>query len=110
MIGLSSDIGLERRRDCACPFEDPSGPTHPALGDTCFADCLAAFLSSKFDQVQINDHVCRSLQENGGGGDAFYPLYYLDQKWCGLVPKSPFGQDREWALISFDTIFMRYDR
>lgn len=105
-MGLSTNVEIERRGDCACPFEDTKESTHPALGDTCFADCLAAFLNSKFNQNEINDNVCRSLQESGGGGDAFYPLYYLDQKWCGLVPKTPLGQDREWALISLDAILI----
>lgn len=94
MMGLPPGMELERRQDCACPFEDASGEPS-TLGDTCFADCLAAFLKSQFKQAQINDVVCRSLQESSGG-DAFYPLYYLDQKWCGLVPKDFYGQDREW--------------
>lgn len=94
MMGLSPDMGLERRQDCTCPFEGP-GAAQP-LKETstlCFKSCLDAFLKSRFNQTEINDAVCRSLQEGGGGGDVFYPLYYMDQKWCGLVPK-PF--DREW--------------
>lgn len=98
MMGLSPDMELEQRQNCACPFEAP-GDAPPVRGDGCFANCLDAFLKNRFNQGQINDVVCQSLQESGGGGDALYPLYYLDQKWCGLVPKSPFGQDREWDLV-----------
>lgn len=109
MLELLPDTNLERRQDCTCPFDAP-GEAPPQLGDKCFADCLAAFLKSKFSQVQINDAVCGSLQESGEGGDAFYALYYLDQRWCGLVPRSIFGQDREWnsgysaMQISWDII------
>lgn len=99
MSGQSGEIILERRDDCACPFDAPAeAPPVTVPKSACFQDCLRAFLMSKYGQEDINRALCQSISDDGGGGTAFYPLYYLDHKWCGLQWNDPDGlaQDRKY--------------
>lgn len=99
MTGVIAEMVLERRDNCACPFDAP-GEAPPKTDPTsaCFDDCLQAFLMRKYGQGDINQAVCQNISDSGGGGTAFYPLYYLDHKWCGLHWNDPdaLDQDREF--------------
>ncbi|KAJ0125428.1 hypothetical protein J7T55_006774 [Diaporthe amygdali] len=89
-MGATWEMGLDRRDDCACPFEAPGEA--PPVSDPksmCFDDCLRAFLMSQYGQSDINRAVCQNISDSGGGGPAFYPLYYMDHKWCGLHWNDP---------------------
>lgn len=97
-MGATWEMGLDRRDDCACPFEAPGEA--PPVSDPksmCFDDCLRAFLMSQYGQSDINRAVCQNISDSGGGGPAFYPLYYMDHKWCGLHWNDPAAlyQDRK---------------
>ncbi|KAL1865173.1 hypothetical protein Daus18300_007299 [Diaporthe australafricana] len=84
------DMVLDRRDDCTCPFEAPGeAPPMTDPKSTCFDDCLRAFLTSQYGQGELNPTVCQAISDSGGGGAAFYPLYYLDHKWCGLHWNNP---------------------
>lgn len=99
MTGAIAEMVLERRDDCACPFDSP-GEAPPRTDPTsaCFDACLQAFLMRKYGQEDINQAVCQNISNSGGGGSAFYPLYYLDHKWCGLHWNDPTAlyQDRKF--------------
>lgn len=99
MTGVIAEMVLERRDNCACPFDAP-GEAPPRTDPTsaCFDGCLQAFLMRKYGQGDINQAVCQNISDSGGGGTAFYPLYYLDHKWCGLHWNDPAAlyQDRKF--------------
>lgn len=101
MTGAIGEMALEQRDDCACPFEAP-GEASPTTDpkSVCFEGCLQAFLMRKYGQGDINRAVCQNISDNGGGGSAFYPLYYLDHKWCGLQWNDPaaLNQDRKFQF------------
>lgn len=98
MTGAIAEMVPERRDDCTCPFDAP-GQAPPVTDpkSACFDDCLRAFLMRKYGQRDINRDVCQNISDSGGGGAAFYPLYYLDHKWCGLHWNDPAAlyQDRK---------------
>ncbi|KAH8769878.1 hypothetical protein F5883DRAFT_667365 [Diaporthe sp. PMI_573] len=90
MMGEVGEMVLERRDDCACPFDGP-GDAPPVTDpkSVCFEGNQRAFLMSKYGQEDINRALCQSIADDGRGGTAFYPLYYLDHKWCGLQWNDP---------------------
>lgn len=96
MTGVIAEMVLERRDNCACPFDAP-GEAPPRTDPTsaCFDGCLQAFLMRKYGQGDINQAVCQNISDSGGGGTAFYPLYYLDHKWCGLHWNDPAALDQD---------------
>lgn len=108
MTGAIQEMVLKRRDDCVCPFDAP-GEAPPVTDprDACFDGCLRAFLMSKYGQGDVNEEVCQNILDSGGGGSAFYPLYYLDHKWCGLQWNNPtaLDQDRKFQpeLLSLST-------
>lgn len=112
MTGAIGEMVLRRRDDCACPFdglEDATPKTDPK--GACFDDCLQAFLTRKYGQGDVNKAVCQNISDSGGGGAAFFPLYYLDHKWCGLQWNDPaaLGQDRKFPLGIPHGARRRYD-
>ncbi|KAG8160107.1 hypothetical protein KVR01_009643 [Diaporthe batatas] len=90
MMGEVGEMALARQDDCACPFDGP-GDTPPVTDPkgACFEGNQRAFLMSRYGQEDINQTLCQSIADAGSGGTAFYALYYLDHKWCGLQWNDP---------------------
>lgn len=99
MMGEVGKMVLAGQDDCACPFDAPGDAT-PVTDpkDACFEGNQRAFLMSRYGQEDINRTLCQSIADGGAGGTAFYALYYLDHKWCGLQwnDRHSLAQDRKY--------------
>lgn len=103
-MGVVGKMALARQDDCACPFDAP-GDAPPVTDpkDACFEGNQRAFLTSRYGQEDISGALCQSIADDGAGGTAFYALYYLDHKWCGLQWNNPHSLAQDRKSLTEDT-------